>query len=137
MQSYLAQIDKQRLSRGRLHLVMKRHAESWISIFPVEIVPLPSDYNHLQEGLLVFLDLDEKRQPKNIIPALTDLTRILQDTSLRLLQYKKQEEEAKLWRESLEFQAAQLFARAEDMARREELLKLREIQVMELLKKIK
>lgn len=136
MQSYLAQIDKQRLSRGRLHLVMQRKDETWVTILPVEPIPLPSDYHHLTEGLLVFLDLDGNRQARNITPALTDLIRILQDTGFRLLKYKKQESEMRFWRESLEFQAAQLFARAEDMERREELLKLREAQVMELLKKM-
>lgn len=136
MQAYLAQVDKQRLSRGRLHLVMQRQNETWVSIHPMESVALPSDYHHLTEGLLVLLDLDDKRQAKNITPALTDLVRILQDNSLRLLKYKKQEEEMRIWRESLEFQAAQLFARAEDFDRREELLKFRETQIMDLLKKI-
>ena len=137
MQEYLAQVDKQRLSRSRLHLVMKRHSSgTWTSILPMETIPLPSDYHHLGEGLLVLVDLDEKRGAKNITPALTDLIRILQDMSLRLLRYQKQEEDIKLWRKSLEFQAAQLFARAEDFERREDLLKLRENQVMELLKKL-
>lgn len=136
MQNYLAQVDKQRLSRGRLHLVMQRKDETWVTVLPMESIPLPSDYHHLTEGLLVLLDLDEKGGAKNITPALTDLIRILQDSSLRLLKYKKQEEEMRIWRESLEFQAAQLFARAEDFERREELLKLREIQVVELLKKM-
>ena len=136
MHKYLAQVDKQRLSRGRLHLVMQRKDETWVTILPMEPIPLPSDYHHLTEGLLVFLDLDEKRQAKNVTPALTDLVRILQDISLRLLKYKKQEDEMRIWRESLEFQAAQLFARSEDFERREELLKLREVQVFELLKKM-
>lgn len=136
MQEYLAQVDKQRLSRGRLHLVMKRHIRgTWTSILPMETIPLPSDYHHLNEGLLVLLDLDA-RQAKNITPALTDLIRILQDMSFRMLQYQKQEEDIKLWRESLEFQATQLFARTEDFERREELLKFREVQVFELLKKM-
>lgn len=139
MTTYLAQIDKRGMAlKSRLQLLMQRKSElQWISVLPVSFVMLPAQHQTMHEGMLAIAEVDEKKTVVRLTPAIPPLVGILQDLSLRLLQANKQEDNIKLWRESLEFQAANLFARGEDMDRREELLRHREKQVQELLKNLK
>lgn len=139
MTTYLAQIDKRGMAlKSRLLLLMQRKSElHWGSVLPAQFVLLPSHYQTWHEGMLTIAEVDDKKGVVSLTPAIPTLVGILQDLSKCLLQANKQEDNIKLWRESLEFQAANLFARGEDMDRREELLRHREKQVQELLKNLK
>lgn len=136
MPMYLAKIDKRVARRDKLILLMhNRFNNSWVKVVPSQSVTLDRQYSNLQEGDLVLAEVEQDKVIK-IEDAVPTITEALQNLSLRVLNFSKQESAIKLWRESLELQASQLFARTEDIERREELLKIREVKVKNLLQKL-
>lgn len=134
---YLAKIDKQRMARSKLQLLLHhRFNDSWVKVLPTQFITLERQYTNLQEDSLVYVEI-EGEKIITIKDATTIICDTLQNLSLRQLNYHKQESSLKLWRESLELQAAQIYARTEDIDRREELLKIREKKVLTLMQKLK
>ena len=86
MTTYLALIDKQRFNRNpKLLLVMKRDTDLfWSRILPQQVLPLPSQYHHFNEGVFVLAEVDDKSNVSKVALADTTIIVALQSLSLHL-----------------------------------------------------
>ena len=135
MTTYLALIDKQRFNRNpKLLLVMKRDTDLfWSRILPQQVLPLPSQYHHFNEGVFVLAEVDDKSNVSKVALADTTIIVALQSLSLHLSNKDVQVQE---WRDSIERQRLILKEREQQLMNHEDLLRLKEEEISELLNKI-
>jgi uncharacterized protein (DUF3084 family) len=133
---FLAQVfDKSRYgSKGKVRLIGARREDGiWTAANTSETLPLNNSYPHLNEGMLVLLELDNKRQILKVVSAAEELLSYLRDWSLRLAKFESEEAEIKSWRESLKYQGTEFFIRNEELQRREQAIEAKEAQLNKLL----
>lgn len=133
---FLAQVfDKSRYgSKGKVRFVATRREDGiWTAANTSETLPLNNSYPHLNEGMLVLIELDSKRQIIKVISAVEELVSCLRDWSLRLAKFETEEAEINSWRESLKYQGTEFFIRNEELQRREQAIEAKETQLNKLL----
>lgn len=120
---YLAQVEKGLLQPTILKLLARRSATGeWSVVEPQESFTLQTGYAN---GTLVLAELSKCREVIEMLPAAIDLPGILCGLSQKVAKRSTEQREAKLWRESLEQQSAELAERkAAADTKEEQLLQL-------------
>lgn len=109
---YLAQVERRILPGANrfCFVAQKRPDKTWTIVVPTasRSLPLPHQYHHLAEGVLVLVELNSKREIQSLSPALPEITKLLQDWSMRVLRHNTNEAKIKEWRDSLSLQTLEL-----------------------------
>lgn len=133
--TYLAEVvQAQRLgqkARAKL-LGVKRSDGLWIGVKQTtRELPYSKVWNEKQ---LVLLELDKEGRVEEVIPGSDRLFEVLREWSLRLTRFDSDKADLELKKQSLEYQAAKLFARDQELRKREELQRHQEEKLESILK---
>lgn len=112
---YIAQVVKKPLSRSSKFLIVatRRNDGLWVPVNDQDQeMSLPLNNADLNDGILVILDLDERRQIIRISSAVSELVEEVKTWGLRLSKLDEEEKKNVLWRESLEYQGQEFFKRS-------------------------
>lgn len=130
---YLAEVQKQRLAReAKLQILAIRGANGLWTPFK-ETLPLGHQH-HFENGLLVLVELNSKRDIRKIEPAATQLVRYLEEAYKKLAEIENEKAEIVFWRHSLEYQAIELEKRKQNLEQKEQLVEAKEKKLEQLIK---
>lgn len=109
---YLAQVQR-RYGKPKLLLAARKRIDNiWMALsLPEILLDLPSNYEHLGEGILMLaeiVEVENKQQIAKLTPALHELVRLLQDYSTRVA---KSDTQIKEWKDSVEEQGREFYLR--------------------------
>lgn len=109
---YLA-ITQRRYGKPKLLLAARKRIDNiWMALsLPEILLDLPSNYEHLGEGVLLLAEIveaDNKQQIVKLTPALHELVRLLQDYSTRVV---RSDTQIKEWKDSVEEQGREFYLR--------------------------
>lgn len=119
---YLAEVQKQTklfgLGQTELKLLAKRKANQSWSALPVKVVIPAIEANHLNAGVLVFVDLNRYKQVQRIQEATPTLVNTLLNFSRQLQNPNSREAQLELLKQSLTYQTEELNRREAEIAAR-------------------
>ena len=122
---YLAQIEKSKLARRIKLIAIRQDSGFWVPLPVMDDAPLPANYQHLADQILVFLQLDHRQRVLELKNAVTEIIGFLNNMSSSVERLAQEQSEIQLWRNSLHCQIEDLFVRSQLIEAREVELGLR------------
>lgn len=129
---YLGQVQRQRGRDSKLQILAIRGNNGLWMLFR-ETLNL-SNQHQLENGVLVLVELNSKRQISNLEPAAGEIIRYLSEAYEKIAAIENQKAEFAEWRYALEYQSIELQKRDAAITNREALLAAKEQKVEEILK---
>lgn len=116
---YLAELNKPIVGKPSVVLLARQQQDSW-QVVSEETVPIQGGSPNIKDGSLVLVDLGANRQISRITEAAKQVVTYLQNYSRVQERAREQEKGIEEWKESLNFQSAELQRRLSELDSQED-----------------